>query len=201
MALGTARDKRAEYVQPFLLILGQRVRMAVGILIVATVQRDQRDLEGSDGGVDLVQPDPRTTMPEIVRPRLCEQCPVRGNVIEGFQQPLRAVAHFVLVVKRPQHLLLQATDPGVPEKGLHEGDVPQAGSRARQRLAKDPSAAAQPIGKAAVGIVAAGAGNGTVAGKHWIEKKEATQIGLLWCEAVTPTRQAGLQSTHPGVFQ
>ena len=57
VAFGAAGDERAKHVHAFQLIGIQRLGVAVSVVVVATVQRDQRGLEGGNRGVDLRQVD------------------------------------------------------------------------------------------------------------------------------------------------
>ena len=55
MTFRTARDKGAEYVHAFNFALAQRLVITERVAIIATVQRDQRGLEGSERAIDLIQ--------------------------------------------------------------------------------------------------------------------------------------------------
>ena len=55
MALGAARDEGAEDIQSFDFLPVKRLGIAVGILVVAAVQGDQRTLKGCQGSGNLIQ--------------------------------------------------------------------------------------------------------------------------------------------------
>ena len=57
VAFGAARHKRTKNIEPGDLVLRERGMVTVGIKVITTIERNERALERSDGGVEMGQRD------------------------------------------------------------------------------------------------------------------------------------------------
>ena len=90
MALGTAGDKGAEDIKAFHFLWVKRLGIAVGILVIAAVQGDQRTLKGCQGSGNLIQ-----TQISAMGKRLPKQLWVGFNCFQATDQLRWVVTHFL----------------------------------------------------------------------------------------------------------
>ena len=197
MALRAARDEGTKHVHAGDLVVAERFVVAMGVLVIAAVERDQRGLEGRDCRIDHLER--RRAL--AVGIRLAKQAAVGVVATDVGEQLRRVIAHLLRVVQRPHHLLFERTGATVPEKGLQERHVPEAGRGAADDRAVDADAAWPPVRKAEVGMMAAGAGERTVGRQQGIEEQVSAEIDLLRREAVARGGQAGLRAADAGITQ
>ena len=166
VALGTARDERAEHVQALDLTLGERGVVAVDVAVVAAVERDQRGLESGERREDLLFRD----RAGIVREGFLEQATVGCVAVQAREQLRRRVAHLFGRVERAGGLRFERVRARVPEEPLQECHIPQRGRRTARIRTVDADRARASVGQAAGRVMATRAGQGAVTRQHRIEE-------------------------------